>query len=354
MTVLVRFSFGHLGMLVTHPLRAHWLALLLCGLAGSVRAQEASPDGENLFVRQGLIRLGERWLLPQEIELREKLAELPRRRERIVSAEKELEAAVQGNLRLWQESRPAMAVLEQSLARLATGDPQRVLLERQIAGLKSAAIDPDHLSGKPDVRTQLIDLSQERCELLSAVAWIRQTPPALQRDYARLAAQPEIAAALQSERKQQLGPQRSYQRDLSRLLEYEQLAATRWVPIFQQSGQTRLTALVDERAPATFTWSQASDQPVVLTASAAEAAGLAPPQGAPLETIVAAPQRTVAARRITIGKLRLGGCVLKDTIAYVLPPEAEDVGNRLGRLALIDHRVRLAPQQLRMWIDADP
>lgn len=331
-----------------------WLALV-CSLAWPVRAEEPAAR-EAVLAQQGLVRLGQRlWVLPREIELREKLAELPRRRERIVAAEKELDAATAGNLRLWQESQPAVAALEQSLARLASADPQRTIVERQIAAVKSLASDPALLGGKPDVRARLVELSGERCELLAAVAWIRQTPPRLTSEYARLAAEPEVQAALQRDStKQRLGPQRTYRADLERLKEFEDLAATRWVPIFQQSGQTRLTALVGDRAPVTFTWSEASDQPVVLTASAAEATGLKVPSDASREKITAAPRRSVVARKITIDRLRLGACVLSDVPVYVLPPEAEDVGNRLGRLALIDHRVRLAPQQLRMWIDADP
>ena len=228
-----------------------------------------------------------------------------------------------------------------------------MLVERQIAGLESAVVEPARLGAKSEVQRRLIELAGERCELLADVAWIRESVPALKSEYARLAAEPEIAAALAQSKKQRLGPQRGYRSDLEKLAEFEELAATRWMPIFQQSGQTRLTALVNDRTATTFTWSEASDQPVVLTASAAEAAGLDVPADAQRENVLAG-QRTIAAPRITIKYLRLGRCVLRDVPAYVLPPEAEDLGNRLGRTALIEHRVRLAPQQLRMWIDADP
>jgi predicted aspartyl protease len=89
----------------------------------------------------------------------------------------------------------------------------------------------------------------------------------------------------------------------------------------------------------------------VLTTSTAQAIGLVVPDGAESEAIQAAPNREVTAKRITIGYLRLGRCVLRGVRAYVLPPEAEDLGNRLGRSALAGHRVRLEPQRLRMWID---
>jgi hypothetical protein len=327
-----------------------WLAVVPCA-AITICGQE-QREADAWAEKYGLVRLGERWwVLPAEMELREKLAELPRRRERIVTAEKELESTIAGNLRTWQESRPAIAALEQTLAKLATGDPQRLPIERQMAGLAAAAVDPVKLGGRPDVRRRLAELAAERCELLAAAAWIRDTVPGLKTMYAKLATQPEVAAALQRGEKQRLGPQRGYRADLTRLVEFEPLAATRWVPIFQQSGQPRLTALVNDRTPVTFTWSDETDQPVVLTASAAEAAGLSVPADAPREEIPVGSKRTVVARQVTLDDVRLGRCVLRGVPAYVLPPEAEDVGNRLGRRALLEHRVRLEPTKLRMWID---
>lgn len=330
------------------------LALAACGVAGQVRADEDAA-GPSVWSRHGLVPLGQRlWVLPRELELREKLAELPRRRERLLAAEKEIDAAIQANLRTWQETRPALAALEQSLGRLATGDPQRPVLERQIAPLKAAAVDPARLGGQPEMVRRLSELSLARCELSAAIAWVRQTVPQLRTSYAQLAAEPEIAAALsQTGNRRRLGPSRSYQADLGRMREFESLAATSWVPIFQQSGQTRFTALLDEKSPVTFTWTDSTDQPLVLTASAAEAAGLVIPADAPRQSVAAAPGRTVTARQIALGSVRLGKCVLPDAEAYILPPEAEDIGNRMGRRALIDHRLRLAPQQLRLWIDAD-
>jgi hypothetical protein len=244
-----------------------------------------------------------------------------------------------------------MADLEQSLARLTTSGPERKVLELQMARLAAASIEPARLGGSGDVRKRIVQLGSERCELLADAAWIRQTVPQLRSDYGRLAANLELAAALKQSSKQRLGPQRGYRGDLDRLGEFEALAATRWVPIFQQSGQTRVTALVDDRRTVTFTWSEASDQPVVITASTAEAMGL---EGAAArETILAAPGRTVQARPIALRYLRLGRCVVQNVPAYVLPPEAEDVGNRLGRTALIEHRVRMEPERLRMWIDEE-
>ena len=330
-----------------------WLtvAALACPLAMPLCANDATT--EMLERKYGLTRLGERlWVLPQEIELRGKLAELPKRREQLIAAEKDLDGVVQRNQRAWDESRPAAALLKQSLARLSSADPQRELFERQMKALEAGAHEPRKLGSRGDVRLLVVEFARQRCELLAAVAWIRETVPALVDQYLALSDDADLTQALRRAGDgQRLGPQRTYKADLQRLGDYEKLAATPWVPTFQQGGQTRLTALLDERAAATFTWSEGADQPVVLTASAAQAAGLVVPVDATRDAIQAAPNREVTAQRITIGYLRLGRCVLRGVRAYVLPPEAEDLGNRLGSSALAEHRVRLEPERLRMWID---
>jgi hypothetical protein len=218
--------------------------------------------------------------------------------------------------------------------------------------LEASAGEPRKLGGRGDVRSLVIDFARQRCELLAAIAWIRESVPSLMEQYLQLADDPELTRTLRRVGDgQRLGPQRTYKADLQRLGDYEKLAATPWVPTFQQGGQTRLATLLEERAVATFTWIDDDEQPVVLTASAAQAAGLVVPVDATREKIQAAPQREVNAQRITIGYLRLGRCVLRGVRAYVLPPEAEDIGNRLGRSALAEHQVRLEPEKLRMWID---
>ncbi|MCI0357796.1 MAG: retroviral-like aspartic protease family protein [Planctomycetaceae bacterium] len=327
------------------------LIVALVGGAAPLAANDAAT--EILQTKYGLAKLGDNlWVLPQEIELRGKLNELPKRRERLIAVEKDLDGVVQTNQQAWNESRPAAAVLKQSLARLSSADPQRELLERQLKALEASALEPRKLGSRGDVRLLVIDLASQRCELLAAIAWIRQAVPAIVDQYMTLSSDPDLAEALRRAGEgQRLGPQRTYKADLQQLGKYEKLAATPWVPTFQQGGHTRFTVLLDERAPATFTWTGDDEGPVVLTASTAQAIGLVLPDDAVREAVQAAPNRELAAARITIGYLRLGRCVLRGVRAYVLPPEGEDVGNRLGRSALAGHRVRLEPQRLRMWID---
>jgi hypothetical protein len=138
---------------------------------------------------------------------------------------------------------------------------------------------------------------------------------------------------------------------LQRLGDAERLVLTRYCPIYLQAGHVRVTGLIEEQSPITFAWSDSSQQPTLITSSAAEAAGIQAPDGAASETISLSAGRSVEARRIVVPYIRLGACVLRDVSALLLPPEAEDWGNRIGRDALGDHSVKLEPERLRLWID---
>jgi hypothetical protein len=325
-------------------------------LAAALACQARAPAADattDLLQKKGLSRLGKTlWVLPLELELRRKLAELPKRREHLVSAEKDLEGLIERNKQAWEESRPSVSALKQSLARLSSADPQRELIDRQITSLEARARDPKRLGSRGEVRPLIIEMARAQCEILAAIAWVRETVPLLHDRYLQLRDDAELAEALHSHGNgRKLGPQRSYKADVERLHEFEKLAATTWLPTYQQSGTTRFTALINEQSAVTFSWIADREQPLVLTASTAEAIGIRPAADATRETISIAPNREIVATRVTLGYLRLGKWVMRGEVAYVLPPEAEDVGNRLGRATLGGRRVRFEPERLRMWLD---
>jgi hypothetical protein len=347
---------GHLSAPATWRLAA---SLALAAALGFVSPSPVLADEEAaraVLAEHGLVRLGRRtWAVPEERKLREQYERLPRLRESIVTAERELDAAIDANRERWNAAQPLVAAAKQSLAKLSPSDPQRAVVEQQIASLERGSTRPALLGAQPGIRQQVIALSATRNELLAAIASIRAAAATLETKYAELASRTEVSEALrQLGDDQRLGPARNYAADQPRLAEFERLAATAWVPIYSLAGQTRVAALVGERTPVTFSYTSASDQPLVLTHSAAEAAGVMPDAVAPRETIEAAPGRKVSAQKVTIPQLRLGKLLLEDASGYVLAPEHEDVGNRLGGLTLSGHAVRLVPERLRMWIDAEP
>jgi hypothetical protein len=346
---------GHLSAPATGRFFAALAVVAIVG-GGPTPLQADEEAARAVLAEHGLVRLGRRtWVVPGERKLREQYERLPRLREAIVTAESELDAAIAANRERWNAAQPLVAAAKQSLAKLSPSDPQRAIVQQQIASLERGATRPAIFGSQPGIRQQVIALSSTRNELLASIASIRAAAATLETKYAELAGRAEVSAALrQLGDDQRLGPARNYAADQPRLAEFESLAATAWVPIYSIAGQTRVAALVGERTPVTFSWRDASDQPLVLTHSAAEAAGVMPEARAPRETIEAAPARKVPAQKVAIPQLRLGKLLLENVTGYVVAPEHEDVGNRLGGQSLAGHAVRLQPERLRMWIDAEP
>jgi hypothetical protein len=266
--------------------------------------------------------------------------------------EKSLEQRIEQNRTAWQASRAPVAALQKALSGLQTNDPQRAVLQQQIEALQANLAPPERLGAKDDVRTQVIAWTSERNELTAASVSIRRALPKLVDRYVELTKDDEVQRALRRTGDgHRLGPLRSYQGELQKLAEYERLVFTRWNPVHWQAGQPRVTGLVNDQSPITFSWSEASQQPTLITATAAEAAGMTVADDAPRESVALERGRKVSARRITVPYLRFGACLLRDVQAFVLSPEGEYWGCHIGHDAFANHTVRLEPERLRLWID---
>ena len=311
--------------------------------------ESASPE-EVLQKRHGLVRLsGNVWGLPLEVELKERLAQLQPLKEGIVTAEKDLEDRAAANRRAWQEAAPALETLKQAITSLSTSDPKRIVLQQQLGAVEATTSEPSRLSCRADIRGKLIALSRDRSLLQLAVLWIRAGVPRLHEQYARLSQVDEVAATIKKLGGDKLGPLKNYAPELKKLAEHERLVFTSWVPVYQQAGQTRLAAIVNEQAPLTFTWSEETGAIPYLPASAVESCGLSVPGEAPQKQIRLA-GRSLSIREVVIPALRLGRHVVKDISAWLLPPEGEDLGARLPRVALRDLRANIELDRLRMTL----
>ena len=312
-----------------------------------------SPSPElRLQKAYGLVRLsGGVWGLPVEAELKEKLAQLPLLRESVVTAEKELDERTAANRRAWAEAAPALETLKQALGRLSPTDPQRIALAQQLSKLEATVSEPSRLSLRGEVRARLVAFSRDRSLLQLALLWIRAQTPKLAEEYARLAKLQDVGAALKQLGNEKLGPLKNYGLEVKRLVEYDKLVFTDWLPVYQQSAQPRFSAIVNEQAPVTFTWSEESDGKLLLPASILEPCGLSLPENSPQKTIKLG-DRTLTVRELTIPTLRLGRHVAKNLAALVLPPEGEDLGARLPRHALAGLRINIELDRLRLTVTA--
>ena len=317
---------------------------------GLAAAGEKPGPEERLQKGHGLVRLsGGVWGLPLEVELKEKLAELPLLRESVVTAEKELEERAAANRRAWGEAAPALKTLQQALVRLSPSDPKRIPLAQQLSALEATASEPSRLSCRGEVRARLVAFSRDRSLLQLALLWIRAKVPQLAEEYAKKGKLADVAKALKELGNEKLGPLKNYDAEVKRLAEYDKLVFTDWLPAYQQAGQTRLSAIVNEQAPVTFTWTEESRGLFLLPASILEPCGLAVMGNAP-QQLVTLGDRRLMSRELTIPTLRLGRHVVKNLTAWILPPEGEDLGARLPRSVLAGLRINIELDRLRLTV----
>ena len=231
-----------------------------------------------MLVRHGLKRIDRVWIAAEELRLRQDLAELPKRRERILALERDLDERIEANRKLWLEAQPAIAALRKSLAKFGTDDPQRVLIQQQLDALLAASAEPAKLGGRGEVRSRVVRWIDERNGLATAVGADSQPSPAWRActsGWPKRPASPKLSAApaksTASARTAAMPPKRTSSPTTSGW------PSRPWVPIFFQGSQVRLTALINDQSPVTFTWSDSSGPGIVLTRTAAEAAGLTIP-----------------------------------------------------------------------------
>ena len=328
------------------------LPLFSSSLTLSANAKDAPSPEERLQKLYGLVRLsGSVWGLSLEADLKEKLAQLPVLRESVVTAEKDLEERAAANRRAWIEAAPALETLRQTLGRLSPTDPQRVAITQQLTSLEATVAEPARLSLRGEVRARLVAFSRDRSRLQLALLWIRAQVPKLGEEYARLERLADVTTALKQLGNAKLGPLRSYGPEVKRLEEYDKLVFTDWLPAYQQAGQTRFSAIVNEQSPLTFTWSEETDGRLLLPSSALEPCGLSLLESGPRQTIQLA-GRTLTVRQLIIPSLRLGRHVTKNLTAWILPPEGEDCGARLPRTVLTGLRVNIELDRLRLTVTA--
>jgi hypothetical protein len=331
-----------------------WCALFL-GAASADAAEAGRHPTEVLEREKGLTRHanGTVWLCRSERRLREHLASLDEARSSVVRWQTQLDEGVKRNAVLWATSREQIAVLEQTKAQLKKDDPKRKQIDRQIEELRKQAVEPKRLGGEPDVRKRLVELINARNRLTLAVLGVRSLAARLEGEYQLLAQDPAVSAALQQlGAGHRLGPlNTNYRADLLRLADYERVVFTEWAPLYFQGRGPRFSVLLNERTPIVCAWQETSE-PTLLTASMAEAVGLALPADAPAVELTFSGNRKLTTRTVTLPSLRVGKWVIEDVPVQVLPPEGEDLGAQIGPLAFPQHRVTLEPERLRVLVQA--
>ena len=139
-----------------------------------------------------------------------------------------------------------------------------------------------------------------------------------------------------------LGPARDM-RDASKTLDrLRSVVFPDWLPVYRDGNLYRVTALVNDKQPLTFSFGDTSQRTVILQ-SQADAAGLKVDDAAPRVKYRVAPGRDEMVQIVRIPRLRFGRLVLTNVEAGILPPEAAEAGARIGPGAFEGHRVHLTP-----------
>lgn len=329
-------------------------------------AGAASQAEQFLAEEQGLILQKGRWLLPAEVEFRQRVDSLKPLHLRIIDARVKLEQTITPVLKLNEHAlleiksieaklklHRAIRTRDLSAAQRRNLDEQIVLQQKRLNALKGEVFDPSLLGEVPLVRARLVDLSNCRNDLAITILYIHDTRPVLAESYQKLASDKRVQRAI-AERSEgeRLGPVEEYdsERFLRRLTAFEELVFSDELPIYKDNGRVRVSGIVN-RTPLTFTW-KTNTEPTFVTASMLEATGLTVPKDAPKSTLRLEDGRDVVVRQIHIPYLRFGRHVLRDVTAYALPAEAENIGAQIGADAFPDVHVEIKPEQLKMVIGA--
>ncbi len=329
------------------------LALFLLG-DGRYGVAQAPCDAETtLSDVYGLSRRGksEVWITPTETSLRRNIAELPRLVDYAKTLQEGIVLARERNRVLWAQRLAIEETLKKKTPQLSPGDPKRKQLEENLKQLDALAVAPEKLGGAPSVQPHLIDVTNTRHAILLSVFAARRDAAALKNEYTKLKEDATVRAALSRlEGDHRLGPLRDYSSDLRRLDEYEQFVYSHPQPIYLQSGQIRVGAILNDRTPATFTWRD-SNKPTLITATMAQRAGIKADNTSQPFVVRYPDGRSLSAYHAKLKSLRFGSCVLYDVDCYILPPEGEDRGAEISATAFAGYRVSVEPAMLRMRIE---
>jgi hypothetical protein len=344
-------------------LQTNGLALFIlaaAALSATVQGKAASLDDDGqaraILSKNGLSPIGPTWATSRELQLRRTIDSLDGLEKRCQSARQRAKAMLKRNEAIRLELQKAEAAKKDPAAASPTGSAGSETTT-PAAPDKSAHDKLD--SQKPDVtglgdlsplQKSMIELVNARTALMLAVLFIQQNVQDLAPEYDGLRHLEQVAAALQRlDTKARLGPVRDYSRDLQRATAAAELAFTSNVPVYQESGQFRLSVVLNEQIPATFTL--ALQEPnTLITASLAQSIGLAAAASASQQSYRIG-ERTVVAPQVVLEKVRIGKFVLANVAAVLLPAEAEDLGSRLGSQALSEFKVELEPRRMSLSLE---
>lgn len=305
-----------------------WSFVISYGVRGE--SQTRNVDRQ-LLQQKGLIERESVWILPEETNVRSRVNELFQTRDRITDLSRRVAHLLKGNFR----NRASAAIVENPRGHAAND------LRKPKKGQRKSDISSV-------IRPLLVEETNLRSRSLLALLNLRASIERVNKAYEKLAGQSDVKSAIQGlgAPPHKLGPTFGYTMATTQLDKVESLVMSTDVPFFSQGGFPRVSGIVNEMIPVTFTWRGERD-PTLITTSMARNIGVRPRPSATGKKLAVRDQ-IVDVIPATIDSLRFGKVVLRQIEVQILSPDAEHLGAQIGPAVFEAHDVRLNRSTYRL------
>ena len=339
-------------------------AALMSGARSRSVIAADEPSAADRLKSEGLQRIGRTWCLPEEVdlkdELKDELSGLDRSEQRLVAAQQSVDQLI-GQNEACHQRLVQFEQLEKQSRELAAaakpGTPQRAALDAQVKTAAAGAdqfrrqyIHPDQLGLSAPLKPAMADLVNVRTDLMLRLLPMLESVDHLTQRYDSLRHDGQIKAALKSMTPPDtLGPMKSLRDGWKIVDKLQPMVFSDAVPVCRESHFYRVTAIVNERQPLTFSF-MGTGQQTLIPQNLAEAAGLTIDANARKIKLRLGGGREEMAWQTKVPQLRFGRHVLHDVEAYILAPEAADLGARIGAQAFAGYHVQLDADHLLLVV----
>ncbi|HKD37869.1 MAG TPA: retropepsin-like aspartic protease [Pirellulales bacterium] len=316
------------------------------------RSDDGEPSPEALLRSHGLTRQGRLWILPEEQQLGDRLDTLKRfegrQREAMAFVERLLDTN-RGYLAQLTKVEETIKKTHELTDKAPAGTAQKKQLETELKNEEAVAeqlrkqyIPPEKLGVGPPLKPALVDLANAQAEATIKFLALRSVSVDLPQLYEPLEKNASVTAALAAlPTKDRLGPRKELRDEWRACVKRLDAALLNdAVPVYREGGVYRVTAIVNDRRPLTFTLGK-GDEPTAIAQNLAEAAGIVAPADARRVKYHAGEGRDVTAQVARIPLIRFGRDTAKNVEALVLPPEAADIGARISSAALPGYKAQI-------------
>jgi len=313
---------------------------------------DAASGARGVLMQNGLSASGDFWLASQEIQLRRQIAGLDALDRRHRQAQQQATAMLEKNEQIRARLVAAEAAKKSGKAPASSSGSSTSGSTDAKKGpeLNSKLADVTGIGEMTPLQTAMIELVAARQAVLLACAQIDRAIAELPEKYGELAKQEAITTALKDAgESQRLGPTKDYRRDGEKARQMASIAQRGPIPVFQECGQFRLGAIINEDFPLTMTIS-AEKEPTLITSTAGQSMGLTPQPDA-MKRDYRRGDRTVKVTEVSIPSVRLGAIILRDVSALLLPPEAEDLASQLAIRSIEGYRTELVERRMALAIE---